>query len=183
MPKVVATKPTKRMQFIRTQDNDKRKEAAGHEKTYEEDAPRPLVTHEDNLLPSFFSNVEVYINKQQPYNSKGSYGLKSHISNNFKGAISKHKVSLYCKGYDYEECLDGIMHVTLSEHSFTRRMKMLSTPNCFMLCVKMDNNFFFTSEVPYAELKVKLQLIRARPNFCKIEDNPYISLGNADCLL
>ena len=43
-----------------------------------------LVTHVNIILHSFFSNVEVYINNQQFYNSNGLYAHKSYISNNFK---------------------------------------------------------------------------------------------------
>ena len=80
-----------------------------------------------------FSNVEVYINNQQIYNSNGLYAHKSYISNNFKGAISEHKGVLHCEGYDYEEFPDEIMEAPLSEPFFTRRMKMLSRPDGFIL--------------------------------------------------
>ena len=42
------------------------------------------VTYVNNIIHSIFSNVEVYINKQQIYNSNGLYAHKSYISNNFK---------------------------------------------------------------------------------------------------
>ena len=64
---------------------------AEEEETAEEEAPVPLVTHVNNIFHSIFSNVEVYINKQQIYNSNGLYAHKSNISNNFKGAISEYK--------------------------------------------------------------------------------------------
>ena len=54
-------------------------------------------------MHSIFSNVEVYINNQQIYNSNGLYAHKSYISNNFKGAITEYKGVLHCKGYDYEQ--------------------------------------------------------------------------------
>ena len=55
------------------------------------------------MLHSIFSNVEVYINNQQIYNSNGLYAHKSYISNNFKAAISEYKGVLHCEGYDYEQ--------------------------------------------------------------------------------
>ena len=48
-------------------------------------------TYVNNILHSIFSNVEVYINNQQTYNSNGLYAHKSYISNNFKAAISEYK--------------------------------------------------------------------------------------------
>ena len=45
------------------------------------------VTYLNNKKQSLFSNVEVYINNQQIYNSNGLYAHKSYISNNFQAAI------------------------------------------------------------------------------------------------
>ena len=151
------------------------------EKTAEEDDPVPLVTHVNNILHSLFSIVEVYINNQQIYNTNGLYAHKSYNSNNFKGAISEYKGVLHCEGYDYEEFPDEIMEAPLSEPFFTRRMKMLSRPDGFMLYGKLGVDFFSTSESLYPNLKVRLRLIRARPNFYMISNNPNISLGIVDC--
>ena len=115
---------------------------AEEEETSEEDAPVPLNTLVKNILHSIFSIVEVYINNQQIYNSKGLYAHKSYISHNFKGAISEYKGVLHCEGYDYEEFPDEIMEAPLSEPFFTRRMKMLSRPNGFMLYGKLGVDFF-----------------------------------------
>ena len=131
-------------------------------------------------MHSIFSNVEVYINNQQIYNSNGLYAHKSYIFNNFKGAISEYKGVLHCEGYDYEELPDEIMEAPLSEPFFTRRMKMFSRPDGFMLCDKLGVDFFSTSEFLYPNMKDRLRLIRARPNFYMISDNPNVSLGIVD---
>ena len=149
----------------------------------EEDAPVPLVTHVNDILHSILSNVEVYINNQQIYNSNGWYAHKSYISNNFKGAISEYKGVLHCEGYDYEEFPDEIMEAPLSEPFSTRRMKMLSTPDGFMLYGKLGVDLFSTSELLYPNIKSRLRLIRARPNFYIISDNPNVSLRFVDCSL
>ena len=154
---------------------------AEEEETVEEEAPVPLVTHKNNILHSIFSNVEVYINIQQIYNSNGLYAHKFCISNNFKGAISEYKGALHCEGYDYEEFFDEIMEAPLFEPFFTRRMKMLSRPDGFMLYGKLGLNFSSTFELLYPNMKVRLRLIRARPNFYMISDNPNVSLGIVDC--
>ena len=114
---------------------------AEEEETAEEDAPLSLVTHLNNILHSFFSNFEVYINNQQVYNSNGLYAHKSYISNNFKGATSEYKGVLHGKGYDYEEFPDEIMKAALSEPFFTWRMKLLSRPDGFMLYGKLGWTF------------------------------------------
>ena len=157
----------------------KKKEHRGEAKTQEETAeeePVPLVTHVNNILHSIFSNVEVYINNQQIYNSNGLYAHKSYISNNFKGAISEYKRVLHCEGYDYEEFPDEIMEAPLSGPFFTRRMKMLSRPEGFLLYGKLGVDFFSTSELLYPKMKFRLRLIRARPNFYMTSDNPTLVL-------
>ena len=57
------------------------------------------VTYVNIIMHSILSNLEVYINNQQIYNSHGLYAHKSYISNNFKAAISEHKGVLHFEGY------------------------------------------------------------------------------------
>ena len=144
-------------------------------------APVPLVGHVNNIFHSNFSIVEVYINNQQIYNSNGLYAHKSYISNNFKGAISEYKGVWHCEGYDYEQFLVEIMEAPLSEPFFTRRMKILSTADGFMLYGKLRLDFFFTSESLYPNMKTRLRLITAR--HIMTSDNPNVSLGIVDCSL
>ena len=95
---------------------------------------------------SIVSNVEVYINNQQICNSNGLYAHKSYISNNFKAAISKYKGVLNCEGYDSEQDPEDISN-PLPDSFFTRRMKLLSRPEGFMLYAKLRIDFFSTSEL------------------------------------
>ena len=133
-------------------------------------------------MQSIFSNVGVYINNQQTYNSNGLYAHKSYISNNFKAAISEYKVVLLCEGYDYEQDPEDISN-PLPDPFFTRRMKLLSRPDGFMLYGKLGIDFLSTSELFYPNMKIRLCLIRARPNFYMISDNPNVSRGIVDCSL
>ena len=73
-------------------------ETADNSDQEEEEVAR--VTYVNNIMRSIFSNVEVYINNQQIYNSNGLYAHKSYISNNFKAVISEYKGVLHCEGYD-----------------------------------------------------------------------------------
>ena len=111
------------------------------------------------------------------------YAHKSYISNNFKGAISEYKGILHCEGYGYEEFLDEAMEAPLSEPFFKRRLKMLIRPDGFMLYAKLGVDFFSTSELLYPDVKIRLRLLRARPSFYMISDNPNVSLGIVDCSL
>ena len=60
---------------------------------------------------------------------------------------------------------------------------MLSRPDGFMLYGKLGVDFFSTSELLYPNLKIRLRLIRARPTFYMISDNPNVNLGIFDCSL
>ena len=152
----------------------------GDDSDQEEEVAR--VTYVNNIMHSIFSNVEVYINNQQIYNSNGLYAHKSYISNNFKAAISEYKGVFHCEGYDYEQDPEDIAN-PLPDTFFTRRMKLLSRPDGFMLYGKLGIDFFSTSELLYPNMKIRLRLIRARPNFYMISDNPNVSLGIVDCSL
>ena len=73
------------------------------------------------------------------------------------------------------------MEAPLSEHFLTRRMKMLSRPDGFILYGKSRVDFFSTSELLYPNMKNRQRLIRARPKIYMISVNPNISLGIVDC--
>ena len=140
------------------------------------------VFYVNNIMHSIFSNVDVYINNQQIYNSKGLYAHKSYISHNFEAPISEYKGVLHCEGYYYEQDPEDISN-PLPDPFFTRRMKLLSRADGFMLYCKLGINFFSTSGLPYPNMKIRLRLIRARPNFYMISDNPNVSLGIVACSL
>ena len=55
---------------------------AGNAESEEEEVARD--TYVNNIMHSIISNVEVYINNQQIYNSNGLYAHKSYISNNLR---------------------------------------------------------------------------------------------------
>ena len=82
--------------FVTYESKEKKKEhkedsvvfiETGDDEEEQEEVAR--VTNVNNKMHSIFSNVEVYINNQQIYNSNGLYAHKSYISNNFKAAISE----------------------------------------------------------------------------------------------
>ena len=141
----------------------------------------PLLTHVNNIMHSVFSNVEVYINSQQIYNSNGLYAHKSFISNNFKGAISEEKGVLHCEGCDSEANPDNIHDSLLSDPFFSSRSKMLVRSDGITLYGKLGDDFFTTSKLLYPNMNVRIRLIRTRTNFYMISDNPNVSLGIVDC--
>ena len=58
------------------------------------------------------------------------------ISNNFKGAIFEYKGVLHCEGYECEQDPEDITN-PLPDPFLTRRMKLLSRPDRFMLYGKL----------------------------------------------
>ena len=58
---------------------------------------------------------------------------------------------------------------------------MLIKSHGFMVYGKLGVEIFSTSQLLYLKVKVRLRLIRARPNFYMISDNPYVSLGIVGC--
>ena len=62
-------------------------------------------------------------------------------------------------------------------------MKMYSRTDGLMLYGKRGINFRTTSELLSPNMKVRIRLIRARPNFYMISENPNVSLRIVDCPL
>ena len=87
---------------------------------------------------------------------------------------------MHCEGYDYEQDPEDIAN-PLPDPFFTRRMKLLSRPDGFLLYGKLGIDFFSTSELLYPNMRIRLRLIRARPLFYMISDN--VSLAIVDCSL
>ena len=75
------------------------------------------------------------------YNSNKLYAHRSYNSNNFKAAITENKGVLQCEGYDYEQDPEDITK-PLPYTFFTKRMKLLSRPDGFMLCGRLGIDFF-----------------------------------------
>ena len=121
----------------------------------------------------------MYINNHRIYNSNGLYAEKSHSSNNFKSTLTADKEVLHCEWYDFEKHPENLLQGPF----FTRRMKLYSRPDGFMLYGKLDIDFLTTSELLYPNMNVRIRLIRARTNFCMISENANVSLGIVDCSL
>ena len=115
----------------------------------EEDEGVPHITHVNNILHSIFSNAELYINNHKICNSNGLYAHKLHNSNNFKSTESDYKGVLHCERYDYEEEPQKLLEYPF----FTRRMKLYSKPDGFMLNGKLGINFLTPSELIYPKMK------------------------------
>ena len=121
----------------------------------------PHIVLVNNILHSIFSNAELYINNRQIYNSNVLNSHKFHISNIFKNPLTDYKGVMHCEGYDYKEGLENLLEGPF----FTRRMKLYSRPDGFMLYGKLGIDFLTTSELLYPNMKVRIRLTRTRPIF------------------
>ena len=89
---------------------------------------------------------------------------------------------MHCEGYDYEQDVKDISNL-LPDPFYTRRIELLTRPDGFMLYGKLAIDFFSTSELLFPNMKSRLRINGARPNFYLISDNPNVSPGIVDCSL
>ena len=75
------------------------------------------------------------------------------------------------------------MEAPQSQTFSTRRMKMRSRPNNSILYNKSGVDFSSTFDLLYPNKKIRLRLIKTRPSFYKISENPNVWPGIADSLL
>ena len=136
-------------------------------------------TNVKNILHWIFSNAEFYITNNQIVSLNGLYAHQSDFPIILKSTVTGYKSVLHREGYDYDEYPTKLNESPL----FTRRMKLCNRPDGLMLYGKLDIDFFTTSELLYPSMKVRIRLIRARPKFYILIQNPNVSLGNMDCSL
>ena len=136
------------------------------------------LTHVNNLLHSLFFNCEVYPNNQQVYNSNGLYGHKALISNDFNASTRNNEVILACHGYKFEKEPSDF-----EKSSFIDREEELMLKNGTTYYGKLAIDLFQFEKLLLPNTKVRLKLIRARPNFYMISYNPHASLKVLDCSL
>ena len=133
-------------------------------------------------MHSTFSIVEVYINNQQIYIPIDSRHTSLTIQTTLRLPSLNTRELCIVKAMTMNKILRILLTLDLIPF-FTRRMKLLSRPDGFMLYGKLGSDFFSTSELLDPNMKIILPLIRARPNFYMISDNPNVSLGIVDCSL
>ena len=150
----------------------------------EKEAPTPLVTHVNKIFHSIiFFNLRCTSTISNFTIQMDSMRTNLTFPTTSGGLSLNTKKILHCKRFDYEEFLNGIVEAPSSELFITRRMKKLSRPDGFMLYGELHVDFLSTSELLYPNMKIRLRLIRARPNLYMISGNPNVSLGTVDCSL
>ena len=152
--------------------------------TGEDEKDVARVIYVNDVMNALFLNFEVYLNNQQIYNSNGLYAQSLTFQTTLWQASLNTREFCIVKAMTMNRILRIILTPYLIPfYLFTRRMKLLSRPDGFMLYGKLGIDFLSTSELLYPNMKSRLRLIRARPNFYMIRDNPNVSLGTVDCSL
>ena len=105
------------------------------------------------------------------YNANGLYPHKAQISNEFNSSAVSNKGILE----DYPEAFDM--------YPFTDRANALGSGITFSLYGRLAIDLFTCEKLLLPKTKVRIKLIRARPNFYMLSDNPNISLKIVDCSL
>ena len=105
------------------------------------------------------------------YNANGLYPHKAQISNEFNSSAVSNKGILACHGYSFEEYPDAF-----DMHPFTDRANSLGTGITFSLYGRLAIDFFTCEKLLLPNTKVRIKLIRARPNFFMLSDNSNVSL-------
>ena len=157
------------------------KEKAEHKAKSEEDSdeePQTYLTYVNNLLHSTLSNCEIHFDNTMVYNANGLYPHKAQISNEFNSSAVSNKGILACHGYSFEE-----YPVAFDMHPFTDSANSLGTGITFSLYGRLAIDLFICEKILLPKTKVRIKLIRARPNFYMLSDNPNVSLKIADCSL
>ena len=158
-----------------------KKEKAEHKAKSEEDSDEELQTYliyTNNLVHSLFSNCEVSFSNTMVYNAIGLYPHKAQTSNEFNSSALSNKGILACHGYSFEEYPDAF-----DMHPFTDRASSLATGIPFSLYGWFALDLFTCEKLLLPNTKVRIELIRARPSFYMLSDNPNVSLKIVDCSL
>ena len=136
------------------------------------------LTHVNNILHSLFYNCELYMKNQQVYNSNGLYGHKALISNKFNASTRNNEGILACHGYDFEKEPSDY-----EKSPFIDREEELLMKNGSTYDGKLAFDLLQCEKLLLPNTKVRLTLIRAKPNFYMISYNPHVSLKVLDCSL
>ena len=140
---------------------------------------KTYLTYVNNLLHSLFSNCEVYFNKTMVYNSNELCSHKAQISVEFNSSAVINKRIIACHGYSSENFSDAFVIVC----PFTDRTNSLGTGITFSLYGRVAIDLFTCEKLLLPKTKFRIKLIRARPNFYMLSDNPIVSLKIVDCSL
>ena len=88
------------------------------------------------------------------------------------------KGKLACHGYRFEEYPKAF-----DMYPFTDRANSLGSGITFSLYGRLDNDLFTCEKLLLPKTKVRIKLIRARPNFYMLSDNPKVRMKIIDCSL
>ena len=168
----------KRILFEAFKKEKAEQKANSEEDLDEEPQPQSYLTYVNNLLLSLFSNCEVYFNNTIIYNANRLYPHKAKISNEFNSSAVSNEAILACHGYSFEEHPEAF-----DMYLFTGRANSLGSGITFLLYGRIANDMFTCEKILLPKTEVRIKLIRARPIFYRLSDNPIVCLKIVDCSL
>ena len=112
------------------------------------------------------------------YNSNGLYGHKALISNEFNASTRSNECILACHGYEFEK---EPSDYEKSPHIDREEELLLKNGSTYYGKLAID--LFQCEKLLLPNTKVRLRLIRARPNIYMISYNPHVFLKVLDCSL
>ena len=112
-----------------------------------------------------------FFNSTIVYNAKGLYPNKAQRSKEFNSSALSNKRLLACHGYNFEEYPE-----VFDMYPFTDRANSLGSGISFLLYDRLAIDLFICEKLILPKTKVRIKLIRARPNFYMLSDNPNVSL-------
>ena len=115
---------------------------------------------------------------QKVYNANGLYPHKTQISNQFNSSEVSNKGIFACHGNSFEEYQE-----TFDMYPFTDRANSLGSEMTFSIYGRLAIDLFTCEKLILPKTKNRIKLIRARPNFHMLSDNPNVSLKIVDCSL
>ena len=83
---------------------------------------------------------------------------------------------LACHGYSFEEYPEAF-----DMYPFTERASSLGPGKTFLLVGRQVIDLFTCEKLLLPKTKIRIKLIRARPNLYMLSDNPNLCLKNVDC--
>ena len=100
------------------------------------------------------------------YNANGLYPHKAQISNKFNSSTVSNKRILACHGYSFEEYPEAF-----DMYPFTDGAKSLGSWITFSIYGRLVLDLFTCEKLLLPKTKVRIKLIRARPNSYMLSDN------------
>ena len=112
------------------------------------------------------------------YNANGLYLHEAQTSHKLNSTAVSNKGKVACHGYSFEEFPEAF-----DMYPFTDRTNSLESGITFSLYGRLAIDLFTCEKLLLRKTELRIKLIRARPNFYMLSNNPKVNLKIVDCSL